>query len=74
MVSRLAQLLLRVNHEDHAVPEVRVSNRSRRLLRHPVRAWVFGLLLGAVVGVASIYLLANPTVNGIIAGTNAPEN
>lgn len=51
-----------------------MSNPSRRLLRHPVRAWVFGLVLGAVIGAASIFLLANPPVDGIIAGTTTPDN
>lgn len=47
---------------------------GRRLLRHPVRAWVFGLVLGAVAGAASIYLLAYPPAGGTIAGTTAPGN
>ncbi|QXQ04881.1 hypothetical protein KX816_11275 [Sphingosinicellaceae bacterium] len=61
-------------HANHAARDVDVRNPSRRLLRHPVRAWVFGLVLGAVVGAASIYLLANPPAGGVIAGTTTPGN
>ena len=50
-----------------------MTNRNRRLLRHPVRAWVFGLVLGAVAGAASIYLVAHPPVGGVIAGTTAND-
>ena len=41
--------------------------------RHrPARAWVFGLALGIVAGIGSVYLLANPPSGGSIAATLAP--
>ena len=56
------------------IRQIPATDVGRRLLRHPVRAWVFGLVLGAVVGAASIYLLAYPPAGGVIAGTSAPRN
>ena len=41
--------------------------------RHrPARAWVLGLVVGIVAGVASVYLLLAPPTGGTIAATLAP--
>ncbi len=44
----------------------------RLFSRHPMRAWIFGLAIGVVAGVASIYLIAHPPEGGTIAATVAP--
>ena len=44
----------------------------RLLSRRPARAWIFGLVIGVVAGVASIYLLAHPLEGGSMMATVAP--
>ena len=46
--------------------------RSPLFTRRPARAWLFGLVIGIVAGVASIYLLAHPPESGSIVATITP--
>jgi hypothetical protein len=45
----------------------------RLFTRRSGRVWVFGLVLGIVAGAASIYLLAHPAADGVIAATLSPN-
>lgn len=45
----------------------------RLFSRHPMGAWIFGLVIGVVAGIASIYLVAHPPAGGTIMATVAPS-
>lgn len=46
---------------------------TRLFPRRPARAWVFGLVIGVVAGIASIYLVAHPPEGGAAMATVAPS-